>query len=241
MKATLLLVPMALGSLAAWAQTPGVTVPEAGGQTPPTLGAPAEAWTKAMTDAILDAVAKRDRAAIAQIILDYAKRVAMGMNACGHAIDEGTVFDTAASNASQELAIVVRWLDPKSTSMHSAVFTGHQRCVAMDGATVDGKSIVRVLPNSLGISGKHAMVAFEAEYRNSPAEAKPGVVPHRGIFIEHLFLAELDKSRRRLQESANLKKKIGIFSGRTNPGRLRRNRGLLSTPRLHNPPRLRQT
>jgi hypothetical protein len=57
---------------------------------------------------------------------------------------------------------------------------------------VDAKLVVRALPNSLAISNRHALVAWEAEYFNSAAEQSRGGTPHRGVFIENRFLTELD-------------------------------------------------
>ena len=106
----------------------------------------------------------------------------LGANLCGHVMDAGTFIDARAQNASHEEAFVMRWLDPKGTSVHSALFMG--RCVAKDGDTIDGKVIVRVLPNSLAVSDRHALTAWEAEFWNSSAEQVRGRTPHRGAFSE---------------------------------------------------------
>jgi hypothetical protein len=108
-------------------------------------------------------------------------------------IDAATFVDARAQNASHEEAQVIRWLDPKGTAVHSALAMG--RCVAKDGDTIDGKVIVRVLPNSLAVSSRHGLTAWEAEYRNLPFEQSVGGTPHRGIFNENRFVAELDPSK----------------------------------------------
>ena len=51
-----------------------------------------------------------------------------GASFCGRAIDAGTFVDARARNASEEEAIVMRWLDAKGTAVHSALHAG--RCVA---------------------------------------------------------------------------------------------------------------
>jgi hypothetical protein len=116
-----------------------------------------------------------------------------GTRYCGHALDAGTFVDARAKNASGEEALVMRWLDPRGTAVHSALFMG--RCVAKDGDTIDGKVIVRVLPNSLAVSDRHALTAWEAEYWNYSGEQAGGRTPHRGAFSDSHFVAELDASK----------------------------------------------
>jgi hypothetical protein len=116
-----------------------------------------------------------------------------GANLCGHVIDAGTFIDARARNASQEEAFVLRWLDPKGVAVHSGLFMG--RCVARDGDTIDSKVIVRVLPNSLAVSARHALTAWEAEFFNYPGEQAGGGTPHRGVFNENGFVTELDPSK----------------------------------------------
>ena len=117
----------------------------------------------------------------------------LGANLCGHVMDAGTFIDARAQNASHEEAFVLRWLDPKGMSVHSALFMG--RCVAKDGDTIDGKLIVRVLPNSLAVSDRHAFSGWEAEFWISSSEQAPGRTPHRGVFSDGRFVAELDPSK----------------------------------------------
>jgi hypothetical protein len=114
-----------------------------------------------------------------------------GANLCGHVIDAGTFVDARAQNASHEDAWVIRWLDPKGTAVHSALGMG--RCVVKDGDTIDGKVIVRVLPNSLAVSNRHALTGWEAEYWNYPGEQAH--TPHRGAFSDGRFITELDPSK----------------------------------------------
>jgi hypothetical protein len=116
-----------------------------------------------------------------------------GAGLCGHVVDPATFLDARAQNSSHEEAIVMRWLDPKGTAVHSALFMG--RCVAKDGDTIDGKVIVRVLPNSLVVSNKHGLTAWEAEYWDSPAEKGGRSTPHRGVFNENRFVTELDPTK----------------------------------------------
>ena len=137
-------------------------------------------------------VDQKDISAIRQLKLDAAKHQIIGMSVCGHTVDEGTFVDAVTLNASSEEAIAIRWLDPKGTVVHSAIFTGRKRCVAKDGDTVDGKSILRALPNALAVSNQHGLNAWEAEYWNSPVEQGKGGAPHRGVFIENRLLVELD-------------------------------------------------
>jgi hypothetical protein len=117
----------------------------------------------------------------------------LGANLCGHVIDAGTFVDARAQNASHEEAVVMRWLDPKGTAVHSALFMG--RCVAKDGDTIDGKLIVRVLPNSLAVSDRHAISGWEAEFWSSSGEQAPGRTPHRGVFSDGRFVTELDPGK----------------------------------------------
>jgi hypothetical protein len=117
----------------------------------------------------------------------------LGANLCGHVIDAATFIDARAQNASHEEAVVMRWLDPKGTAVHSALFMG--RCIAKDGDTIDGRVIARVLPNSLAVSQAHGLTAWEAEFFNLPFEASAGGTPHRGVFSENRIVAELDPGK----------------------------------------------
>ena len=116
-----------------------------------------------------------------------------GANLCDHVIDAGTFLDARAQNAIHEEAVVIRWLDPKGTAVHSSLFMG--RCVAKDGDTIDSKLIARVLPNSLAVSNKHGLTAWEAEYWDFPTEKGGRNTPHRGVFNENRFVMELDPSK----------------------------------------------
>ena len=120
-------------------------------------------------------------------------RALPGATVCGHSMDAGTFIDARAQNASHEEAVMMRWLDAKGTAVHSGLFMG--RCVAKDGDTIDSKIIVRVLPNSLAVSNKHGLTAWEAEYWDSPAEKGWRSTPHRGVFNENRFVTELDPTR----------------------------------------------
>jgi hypothetical protein len=115
-----------------------------------------------------------------------------GTSFCGHVIDAGTFVDAHAENASRDEAFVMRWLDAES-SVHSVLYAG--RCVAKDADTIDGKVIFRVLPNSLALSDRHGLTAWEAEYWGDAGERARGVTPHRGVFSDNRFIAELDRSK----------------------------------------------
>lgn len=149
-------------------------------------------WVRTMTNRTNAAIEQKDVNAIEQLKLDATKHQSNGMSVCGHIVDEGTFVDAASLSASSEEAIAIRWLDPKGTVVHTAIFTRRKRCVVKDGDTVDGKSILRAMSNSLAVSNQHALTAWEAEYWNSPAEQSKGGAPHRGVFIEFRFLVELD-------------------------------------------------
>jgi hypothetical protein len=123
-----------------------------------------------------------------------------GARYCGHVMDAGTFVDARARNATGEEAVVIRWLDPKGAAVHSALSMG--RCIAQDGETIDGRLIVRVLPNSLAVSVRHGLTAWEAEYWNFGEQAGRGA-PHRGVFNEHRFEAELDASKASERGSAD--------------------------------------
>jgi hypothetical protein len=69
------------------------------------------------------------------------------------------------------------------------------RCLAKDGDAIDGKIIARVLPNSLAVSGKHALTGWEAEYWTYADEQRAGATPHRGVFNDNRFVAELDAGK----------------------------------------------
>jgi len=117
-----------------------------------------------------------------------------GARYCGHVMDAGTFVDARARNASGEQALVIRWLDQKTNTVHSGLFMG--RCVAKDGdKMIDGKIIARILASSLAVSEKHALTGWEADYWNHAGEQTGGGTPHRGVFNENRFVAELDASK----------------------------------------------
>ncbi len=149
-------------------------------------------WVRTLTQRVDKALADKDVAALDQISLDVTKHQLLGKTMCGHRVDDGTFVDAVATNASRQDAIAMRWLDAKGSAVHSAIFTGDARCVAKDGDSLEGKAIVRVLPNSLAVSNQHGLTAWEGEYWNSPVEQAAGGAPHRGAFIENRFLVELD-------------------------------------------------
>jgi hypothetical protein len=120
-------------------------------------------------------------------------RALPGGNVCGHSMDTGTFIDARAQNASHEEALVMRWLDAKGPAVHSGLFMG--RCVAKDGDTIDSKIIVRVLPNSVAVSNKHGLTAWEAEYWEFQGEEGRHGSPHRGVFNENRFVTELDPAK----------------------------------------------
>lgn len=152
----------------------------------------AQEWVRSIGERLRRATEQRDVKAIEQIRLEIAKRQWTERNVCGHLIGEGTFIDARVLSASHEEAMAIRWLGAEpDAAIHSAIFTGRGRCVATDRAVVDGKWIVRVLPNSLGVSNQHALVAWEAEYWDDPLEAIARTA-HRGVFIEDHFLLELD-------------------------------------------------
>jgi hypothetical protein len=145
-----------------------------------------------MTSRLNSAVDQKDISGVEQLKLDTTKHRIIGMSVCGHSVDEGTFVDAVSLNASSEEAIAIRWLDPTGTVVHSAVFAGRKRCVVKDGDMVDGKLILRALPNALAVSNQNGLNAWEAEYWNSPVEQAKGGAPHRGVFIENRLLVELD-------------------------------------------------
>ena len=153
-----------------------------------------QAFVKGTLQQIDAAIAQRDLIALERVKLDVAHRELLGSKFCGdHTVDDRTFLDAAEHSPVQE-AYAVRWLDrePGKTA-HTAIFTQSGRCVAMDGAVmVTGQIIAAVMPNSLAVSVKAGMVAYEAEYWSSAADQAKGAQPTRGIFIENSFLANLD-------------------------------------------------
>jgi hypothetical protein len=58
---------------------------------------------------------------------------------------------------------------------------------------LDGRSISKILPNSLAISARHGLVAYEALYLGRPGEGTGATVEiHRGVFIENRFFIDLN-------------------------------------------------
>ena len=162
-------------------------------------------WVNGMMTRLHTAIEQRDINAIVQIKLDATRRHLMGMTLCGHLADGGTFVDAANFNPSQEEAIAMRWLDPKGSTVHSAIVTGAKRCVVKDGDEVDGKLIARVIPDSVVVSAKHALTAYEAEFFNSPSEKAKGGASHRGLFIENGLAAELDPHKAKASNSLNVR------------------------------------
>jgi hypothetical protein len=100
-----------------------------------------------------------------------------------------------------EEAISVRWLDPDpGIPMRTAIFTTELRCIASDTTVVDGKWIVRLLPNSLAMS-KERVVAYEAIYLNR--NETPVATEHRGVFIGNRFLFDLNPAKASPPDSYN--------------------------------------
>jgi hypothetical protein len=149
-------------------------------------------FVKKTMDKVEDAIQRKDVDALEDVELALIREQLVGLTLCGHVIDEGTYLDAAPHTTSQHYAFAVRWLDSRSSAVHTAIFSNGKRCVVTDGETVDGKVVARALPNSLAVSNRHALVAWEAEYFNSAAEQAKGGTPHRGVFIENRFLTELD-------------------------------------------------
>jgi hypothetical protein len=168
------------------------------------LSPEAQDWVRTMSSRLDAAVEQHDIDGLEQLKLDVRKHGILGMTLCGHVIDQGTFVDAVSANASGQEAFAIRWLDPRTTVVHSAVFTGAKRCVAVDGDAIDGKVIVRALPNALAVSNQNALTAWESEYWNSPDEQAKGGAPHRGVFIENRFLAELDPRKASAPFSRNL-------------------------------------
>jgi len=205
MRTIMILLLAALLPSEIWAQSTQPPPPKTGAQTQQAqpgspeddpafkrLSPEQQDWVRTMTDRLNVAVEKKDIGAIEQLKLDGTKHQILGMTLCGHRVDDGTFVDAVSLNASTQQAIAIRWLDSKGTVVHSAILTGSTRCVAKDGDTLEGKTIVRVLPNSLSVSNKHALTAWEGEYWNSPMERAAGSALHRGVFIQNRFLVELD-------------------------------------------------
>ncbi len=220
-KTMLVLLLAALPPAGTWADSTPPPASSAGGQVmqrPPLtqpgsleddpafkrLAPEQQEWVRTTLNKVDTAIERKDIDALEQIRLDIAKGEILGMTLCGHAADEGTFVDADVQNASREEAFAIRWLGPRGTVVHSAVFTGRTRCVVTDGDTVDGRLVVRALPNSLAVSNQHAMTAWEAEYWNSPAEQGAGGTPHRGVFIENRFLTELDPQKASAVDSRDL-------------------------------------
>jgi hypothetical protein len=168
------------------------------------LSPQAQDWVRTMSNRLDTAVQQKDVNAIGQLELDVTKHQLIGMTVCGHPVDEGTFVDAEAFNASSEEAIAIRWLDPRGTVVHSAIFTGRKRCVVTDGDAIEGKSILRAMPNSLAVSDQHALTAWEGSYWDSPSERSNGGAPHRGVFIENRFLVELDPHKASPPDSRDL-------------------------------------
>jgi hypothetical protein len=153
-----------------------------------------QAWMRAITARFDAAIDQKDTKALEQLTLEVAQRELTGTKFCGeHIVNDGTFVDAFARNDSHK-AFAVRWLDREpGTAVHTAIFTGEGRCVVMDGDSLqDGISISRVMPNSLAVSAKHGLTAYEAEYWKSPSERSGGGAAHRGVMIENRFLIELD-------------------------------------------------
>jgi hypothetical protein len=161
--------------------------------------------------------------------IDQGAETPAGARYCGHLVDAATLVGARAKNASGEEAVVIRWLDSTGLVVHSAL--SGSRCIAKDGETIDGKVIVQVLPGSLAVSNRHGLTAWEAEYWNNSGEQTGGGKPHRGVFNQNRFEAELDASKasepgntdaepdfRWNEEQEKLTLKPGILRGQYNSG-----------------------
>jgi hypothetical protein len=168
------------------------------------LSPEAQGWVRNMTNRLDTAVAQGDLKGIEQVKLESVRRQLIGKKICGgHIADEGTFVDAVALGSTRkEVAFMVRWLDPDpGTIVHSTVFT-QTHCVASDGDILDGRRILRVLLNSLGVS-KEGLVAYEAIYANRPERSLAGI-EHRGLFIENHFVYELDPGKAAAIDSLTL-------------------------------------
>jgi len=152
-------------------------------------------WVKSLMDSLDKATERHDIAAIDQLTLEVARKEVTGMRFCGaHIFNEGMFLDAIEFGQSKEHAFVARWLEAErgSSVVHTALFT-EGRCIATDGSTLDGRSISKILPNSLAISARHGLVAYEALYLGRPGEGTRATGEiHRGVFIENRFFIDLD-------------------------------------------------
>ncbi len=151
-------------------------------------------WVRGVMDKLNKAIQQKDIGALDRLKVEVAQMELTGMKFCGdHVLGEGVYLEALALDDSRkDEAFVARWLESErnSNAPHTAVFST-KRCVATDGDILEGKSIVRILPNSLAISNQHGLVAYEALYVDHPGEGL-GADVRRGIFIENRFLIELD-------------------------------------------------
>ena len=171
-------------------------------------------WVKSLMDRLDKATERHDIAAIDQLTLEVARKEVTGMIFCGaHIFNEGMFLDAIEFGHSKEHAFVARWLEAErgSSVVHTALFT-EGRCLATDGSTLDGRSISKILPNSLAISARHGLVAYEALYLGRPGEGTGATGEiHRGVFIENRFFIDLNP-RKASTTSGPLKDEARDFS-----------------------------
>jgi hypothetical protein len=123
---------------------------------------------------------------------------------CGQNVAYPATFvDAYAKNEKGDQSFVVRFLDPTpgSLAVHSAVFTMAQ-CFATEGSIIDGRRIVKVLPDGLTIS-KGGMTVYEAVYTD--VNEGPSGPCHRGVFEDAHFVFQIDDSK--ATRTGNLSKK----------------------------------
>jgi hypothetical protein len=112
---------------------------------------------------------------------EFRPLVRPGSTIGGHVFTTATQIDAAALNDAGGVAFIASWTDANQGSQ-AAVFTG-KRIVAQSGDIVDGKYI-RLLSNDPRIAINAAgLVAYEAMYSYSQADATANV-GETGIFVE---------------------------------------------------------
>jgi hypothetical protein len=151
-----------------------------------------QAWVRQTMDRLDGAIKDGAAEAFGRLLLDAVKPQLIGKAFCATTFDEATHLDVVETSSTAQ-AFAVRWLDKArgATFVHTAIFT-EKRCVVHDGDLVDGKRILRVLPNSLAVSYPHGLVAYEALYFDPADDGKAGPANRRGVFIDDRFLVDLD-------------------------------------------------
>ena len=148
-------------------------------------------WVRRLTDRIYIAANDWELKALQRQYIDFSRSQFIGRQFCNHTFTEATYLDAVKTYPGTR-AFVARWLDPEpgTTIIHTALFTD-SRCVVSDGDVIDGKRIVRVLPNSLAISHQDGLVAYEAIYFDPAHDIMSAHSYRRGVFIDKRFFADI--------------------------------------------------